>query len=391
MSVFGVSLRLWRCRWALARLLLASALLWVCASDLPARLERLRLASMPDTDYASEVARLREQEHFGEALLVADAGLEASKDAARGVIERERALVVEAQSSWLRRGRDVLKGAVLGADAEASLERLIGAVGADFFVIGDVRDLAVQGVRYVRQGEADGVIVALSAIGLVTTLAPEIDWAPSVLKIARRAGAMSERLGERIVKLVKGRELRAAEAMMGDVATLSREASPAVAMRVLRLANDEKDVARLARFVERRGKGGAMALRQTGRAGADVLRSADELRLAGRVAEAERVEGLIVRAGSKGEQGAAWLKSGAYARLLRPHVLVGVGKALWSGRGEALIHRAMEALDPVGGWLLALLAGWTMLEAVVLSARLSATPDAQRGVWRRVRRTGPRA
>jgi hypothetical protein len=67
------------------------------------------------------------------------------------------------QASWFRRGKDVVKGVVLGADADASLERLIGAVGADFFAIGDVRDLLIQGWKYVRTGEADGVIAALSA------------------------------------------------------------------------------------------------------------------------------------------------------------------------------------------------------------------------------------
>ena len=36
------------------------------------------------------------------------------------------------------------------------------------------------------------VIVALSAVGLATTLAPEVDWAPSLLKAARRAGSMTE-------------------------------------------------------------------------------------------------------------------------------------------------------------------------------------------------------
>ncbi len=49
---------------------------------------------------------------------------------------------------------------------------------ADLLVVGDVRDLAIQGVHYIADGEADELIVLLSGVGLVTTLVPGTDIVP---------------------------------------------------------------------------------------------------------------------------------------------------------------------------------------------------------------------
>ena len=369
--------RIWKSRWGLARLVLASFILAVLVADTGARLARLELASLPDTDFVSQVRALREQEKLGEAVLIADQGLELTTGDTHAALERERALALEAQQSWTRRATDVLRGITLGAGPDASLERLIGAVGADFFIVGDVRDLAIQAWHYLRQGEADGVIVALSMVGIATTLAPEIEWAPNVLKAARRAGALSRRFGEIIVDGVKARNVKLIRSVVGDTAAIARRASPGVAARLLRLADEPKDLARVARFVEHEGKAGAFALNATGRAGADVLRSADELRSAGRVAEAARAERAVIDAARKGEAGAAWLKRGSYRALLRPHPIVGAAKALWSGHAAALIQRAFERLDPAAVWAIPLIAAWVAFELGLIFRRFAPRPESR--------------
>jgi hypothetical protein len=196
-----VTARLFRSKWGFIRLALAAFLLYALASDTGARLARLELASLPEFDYAGEVAYLRSAGRFGEALVVADAGLDSADSAAKPAIQKERDTTVAAQGSYLRKVKDVGLGALSGRGT--SIESLVGAMAADFFVVGDVRDLLIQGGRYVLDGETDEVVLILSGVGIATTIAPEVDWIPSVLKAAKKTGAMSKAMGEWIIAMAK--------------------------------------------------------------------------------------------------------------------------------------------------------------------------------------------
>jgi hypothetical protein len=344
----------WRRKWNLARLVLALFCLWAVAVDTGPRLARLRLAALPGFDYAAEVAALRESARYGEALVVADAGLEAlgapGQSAERAVLSAERERTLAARDSWVRIAGEVGMGALSGR-AE-SLEGLLGAVTADLFVVGDVRDLLIQGTKLAVDGEADPVLVVLSAVGLFTTLAPEVDWAPSLLKAARRVGAMSRGLGESIVRLGKSGAKGPIVALAGDAAELAKRAGPGGALRVLRHADDVSDVSRLAGFVkaERRG---AFALHVAGREGAELVRAGPEGAAA------------LLKATAKGERGVAWLRAGGKA-VLRPHPIIGLVKGVWKGNAAALVQRAVERLDPHGWWVLPLCAAWLFVEGVWL-------------------------
>lgn len=348
--------RLWRCRWSLARLLLAAVLLWTVASDTGARLARIRYAALPDFDYAGEVVVLREAGRYGEALMVADAGLDVLEGEPRVRLQRERDATAAAQSGWLRRARDLGMGAVSGRGE--SIESIIGAVAADFFVVGDVRDLVIQSGRYLADGEADGVIVALSGLGVATTVAPEIDWAPSILKAARKAGAMTRGMADRVVTLVRTGAVDDLNRLMRDAAEVSRRASPGGAARLLRHADDADDLAAMATFV-RAERGGAFALHVTGREGLRLARAGgDEAR-------------LVVLAARKGNAGTAWLRTSSARTLLRPHPIIGVAKAVWKGDASRLAAALARELDPRARWLLPLLGAWVFVEGAMLLQRLA--------------------
>lgn len=83
-------------------------------------------------------------------------------------------------------------GAISGEPVDTA--SLLGSLSLDVFVIGDIRDLLVQGLREVSTGDGDRVIMALSATGLLLTLAPEISWAPALLKGFYRGGKISRPL-----------------------------------------------------------------------------------------------------------------------------------------------------------------------------------------------------
>ncbi len=373
-----------KARWSVARLVIAATLMWYFAADSGARLARLALASLPDIDYAVEAEKLREMGQYGEAVVVLDAALaessppnptDAAASAQRERLMAQRAKIQDEQASYLRRATEVASGAITGSGD--SLESLVGAVAADFFVVGDIRDLVIQSARYVRQGEADELIVALSALGIATTVAPQIDWAPALFKAARRAGSLSKGLGDQIVKLVKAGDRTRLVTLMEDAAGIARRSSPATATRILKHAGDADELAMFARFTERtasRGKSGALALAVTGEAGADVLRAAAR---SGSRLGVEAADDLVLAAAKKGPAGAALLSSKLGVRLLRPHMLVGLAKGFTKGTLPDAAAKALARLDPYGWIVLPAIAAWTLLELVWLGRRVG-------GAWKAV-------
>ncbi len=357
---------LWRCRWGAVRLAVALALLWAFVAGAAGRLARMQLDALPGMDFAAEVRHLREARRYGEAAAIAEAALAAEADPQRrAAIERERDLAAAEASSALRRARDVGMGALSGQGD--SIESLVGAVAADMLVVGDVRDILLQGGKWVADGETDEVILALSAVGLATTVAPQVDWAPSVLKAAKRMGALTKGLSEHIVRAVRAGRMEDLRPLLENVGSLSRRASPGGAARILRLADSPEDVATLARFVERAegmGKGsGVLALHVTGAEGARLLKAAGS-------AGAQAADRVVVTAARKGAPGAAWLRTPSARVLLRPHPLVGLAKGLWKGNVQELAVRVAAATDRHAWWIIPLLAAWVFVECAVIAGRI---------------------
>lgn len=380
---FGLVRLVWRIRWNLIRLGLAVFALWVLTEDTGARLARLQLAALPDFDYVSEIQHLRQAGRFGEAMMVADAGLAATSGQTQHRVLDEKQRVESERSSALRRFKDIGMGALTGSaglSGEASLERLGGAVAADMFVVGDVRDLLIQAGKYIVDGEADPVIVALSSVGLATTLAPEIDWAPALLKIAKKAGTLSRGMQEFVVSAVKTKRVKELESLRSSVKVLAEHASPAGAIRLLRHTDEPADVARMAHFMERNATGsrGAFALHVAGSEGASLLKRAESLG----PAAVRSADDALVRAARKGPAGLSWLRTTASRALLKPHPILGLAKGLWKGNVESLVRAAIDRAGALAWWLVPMLAAWVFIECVLLTRKPTLVPA------RRVRNTG---
>lgn len=378
--------RLWRSRWCLLRLALALFVLWVLLADAGARLARLTYAALPGFDYAAEVRHLRAQGRFGEALMVADAGLQHADDPrdqpdpdALARLRRERERTLDEQRSWLRRAGEVGLGALVGTGD--SLEALLGAIAADFFIVGDVRDLLIQGARLALDGDTDEVILALSSIGLVTTLAPQFDWAPAILKAARKSGTLAAALGDQIVRLARAGRHDALARILADTRTLAARASPGGAARLLRHADSADDLAALARFVEKHPDG-AFALHVTGADGARLITRAAARSPAPALAARTLPDApahAVLLAARKGSAGVAWLRAGAWQRMLRPHPILGVLKAIWKGNAPDALAELLRRADRHAWWLTAAAAAWAALESLTLARRLRARGSPHTG------------
>lgn len=356
--LFAIAFTLYRLKWSLVRLSVAVFALWVVAADTEARLARAALRMLPDADLAAEVASLRVTGRYAESISVADQALRDPdlSSEQRERIARECAATESERSSWLRRFKDVGIGAISGRGE--TLESLAGVVAADLLVVGDIRDIVLQGSRYMADGEADPVILSLSVIGLATTLAPEVDWVPSLLKTGKKAGAISRRMGEVIAEAARSRRFESLTPLWRDTRRIVENTSPAGTLRLLRHADDPKDIARIAAYLERSPRGG-LALHFTKGQGVAWLRQAG--------AEGDE---LLLLAARKGERGGAWLASGAGRLLLRPHPIVGLLKGVYKGTLAGLVERVLDRMGPDAWWVLPGVASWVAVEGVILARRV---------------------
>ena len=352
--------RFWRCKWCLARLTIAGGVLALLLADNPARLTRVQFAALPEMDYVGEVHRLRDEHRYAEALLVADTGLEHVAGETREALLAEQTAVRDEQQSVLRKGKELLRGALVGEGN--SLESLIGAVAADMFVVGDVRDLVIQGGRLAVDGESDELILALSAVGVLTTVMPEIDWIAAFLKVAKKAGSLSRHMIEALVRIVRRasdtRDYAELRRVFGFFEVLIEKATPSGALRLLRHLDDPKDVELVADFLKRQPAGG-FALHVAGKEGVEIVKTS--------VRESEV---LLIEAARKGDTGVAWLRSGGQ-RLLRPHLIVGALKGLEKGNVQELVVRTAGEYDPYGWLVIPACAAWVFLESTWLWRRFT--------------------
>lgn len=352
---------IWSCKWGVARLAVAGGILWVLVADNPSRLARVQFSSLPQMDYLGEARSLRAEHRYAEALLVCDAGLEQVEGEAHAALESERRATRDEQESVLRRGKELLRGALVGEGD--SIEALIGAIAADMLVLGDVRDLVIQGGRLAVDGETDELVLALSAAGVLTTVLPEIDWIAAVLKVAKKAGSLSRRMIEALVRIVRRandtRDYAELRRLFGHFKTLFEKATPAGALRLLRHLDDPKEIEAVAGFLKREPAGG-FVLHVAGKDGVELLKTS--------VRESEQV---LVLAARKGDRGIAWLRTGAQ-RLFRPHPLIGLAKGLHKGTVPELVMRVADEYDPRGWFVIPACAAWAFLEAAWLWRRLGA-------------------
>jgi hypothetical protein len=167
---------------------------------------------------------------------------------AKAAADLDRNADLQLNSFW-GRARSFAHGAVTGMPTDGV--SMLGSLSLDLFAVGDVRDLAVQGWRQMRYGTGDTVIMALSAIGLTMTLAPEIDWAPALMKALKRTGALSHGF-LRTLKNASRTALRTGRfegvsRIVTDVGRTARRLGPGPLQGVMREVDSAGDLSKIAK------------------------------------------------------------------------------------------------------------------------------------------------
>jgi hypothetical protein len=188
------------------------------------------------------------------------------------------------------------KGLVTGEPDD--LVSLAGTALGDLFVFGDIRDAVREGGRWAAGQEPDALILSLSAVGIAITAGTYASLgagAParvglSVVKAARKSGRLGARMSEAIMRSLRG--VVDGPALRKAMANASL-AEPAVAVRAAREAvkiEKANDLFRLTRDVGRvQAKAGT-------RAALDGLKLADNPREMARIAKLAEKQGGKTRA-----------------------------------------------------------------------------------------------
>jgi hypothetical protein len=297
---------------------LLAALIAAACWTVPRAVEAGRLLAAEDDPVALTHLALEKRLDAGVVAAEIEAALDAGDlDLAASFLElaRERQIAVEARliarieaetaaSTGRARGlAQFARGFVTGEPED--LASLAGTAVGDLFVYGDVRDALREGYRLARGEEADHVVLGLASLGLAVTAGTYASLgaaAPArigltVIKAARKGGQMGARLtaalGRAVADVVDGAALTQAFAraaavgpaltlrtvreavkiekagglmhLVRNVGIVHAKAGPRGALDALKLAEEPKDVARLARLAEAKGSKTRAILKLLGR------------------------------------------------------------------------------------------------------------------------------
>lgn len=339
---------------SLVRVAAAGALVWVCWQDRAAIQARDDFESLAPYDPAFEAGELFKQNRFTEALLLVEEGL--AKDPTNNrLLVMKQGLELE-RKDWMRQIALGGRGAVTGRGTETA--SLTGAIVADLFVFGDIRDLIIETGTWLRGGDADEMIVALSAGGVLLTLGPELDLGAAVLKTARKMGALGDTMAKAIAdaarKAYRTRKIDPVKDITDDVETLVSRARPAGAISILKHVDDPAMLRRVVKFTG--NPDGLHAMLIDPKTTLRWLNSGWS-----------HAEFWLLKAGSKGKAGLEYLARNS-SMMFRAHPLVGLVKGLYKGNVPAwMLDLGLRFSLPILG----LAWGWLAYEGALLLARLS--------------------
>ena len=289
----------------LISLIVGCAGLWLCAT--PTLEEEIN--ALPDYDFIEEIRSLDKEGRLAEAEHLADWVLESSNAVARAEVLGLRDEIHKRRTSFWNRARSAVKGFVKGDGT--SVEELGGAIVSDFFLWGDIRDLAKQGYYKVKGEETDPVVAGLAAVGVLTSVASywvadpaegvevSADASFSLLKTFRKTGTLSKKFCGVIVdgckQSVKAKSLsKGLKEIVIGMKGLFDGAGVARAATIMKHVDDADALKAVSKMAKRTAEPTAILVRMHGAEGVKAL---------GALADVEDGAKMLEKAARKGPQG----------------------------------------------------------------------------------------
>jgi hypothetical protein len=142
------------------------------------------------------------------------------------------------------------------------LASLAGTATGDLFVFGDLRDVARESTRYLVGKPVDPWILGIAGVGVAVTAGTYLSAGLGVperigltlAKVARRTGRLNPLLAMRLARdAIKVEKAGGLVELVGDVGRIETKAGTQAALDGLKIAEEPRDVSRLARLSAAKG------------------------------------------------------------------------------------------------------------------------------------------
>ena len=179
--------------------------------------------------------------------------------------------IQEKRGSLRYKSNKILEGIRTGSSDE--IYGQASAIGSDFFLIGDLRDLYIQGKHYLKHEKVDNVILALSSIGIVASAGTLISFGASspakgsisLLKLAKRTKRIPLWLEKYLIRqakqLKKTKNIKALKPLFKNVDTLYKKVGLKNTLQLLSKTKDMHGLKSLSKLSTRYGKESTMLLK----------------------------------------------------------------------------------------------------------------------------------
>ena len=157
----------------------------------------------------------------------------------------------------------IAQGISTGTSDELSGQ--MAAIGSDFFVIGDIRDLALEGTHYFKHEEVDPVLVSLSTIGLVASASTlftlgssaVVKSGVSVLKLAHKSKRIPAWLNSYLIREAKqlrqSKDISSIKPLFSTLDTIHKEVGLQDTLKLLSKTQNFKELKGVSKLTKRYG------------------------------------------------------------------------------------------------------------------------------------------
>ncbi len=327
--------------------------LWFCATgDFQSEIDGL-----PDYDYLPEICDLEAEGRLAEAEHLADWVLETNNAVSYVEVQRLRDDIHKRRTSFWNRARRAVKGFIKGDGT--SVEELGGAIVSDFFLWGDIRDLAKQGYYKIKGEETDPVIASLAAVGVATSVASywiadpaegaevSADASFSLLKTLRKTGHLSKKfcgvIADGCKQSAKSKSLtKGMKDIVVGMKGLFDGAGVARAATIMKHVDDVDALKAVSKMAKRTAEPTAILVRIYGAEGVKAL---------GALADMEDGARMLERAARKGPTGLKTLLTySKYGARMAKAFRLGHPQKLMKAAGLAPVAIVSGILAVIGLW-----------------------------------------
>jgi hypothetical protein len=176
--------------------------------------------------------------------------------------------IQEKRDSLGYKTQKILTGIALGRSDE--IEGQISAGISDFFLLGDLRDLTIEGYHHLNHQEVDKTLVALSSIGLIASASTMMSAGAtspfkgsiSFLKIAKKSGNLPTWLNKSIIKeatiIKKSKNLKKLKTLFHNLYQLMTYAGIRGGLKLLKHTKNSTTLKEAINFAKVYGKNSAL-------------------------------------------------------------------------------------------------------------------------------------